>query len=235
MRPLVLLHGMLGTGSPFHPLCARLGEIPHHILELPGHGARVLGAHAAGKPFSLDALCDDTCAQLDALAIDRVVLAGHSLGGYIGVELARRGDARIAGVLTLGTKVWWDPATAERESRRLDADAITAKVPAWAAELAARHTGTGWRALLPHVAALLVELGGDNPLAPEKVASIDIPIRICIGDRDAMVSIEESVAVYRALPQGSFAVLPATPHPLERVDPSLLAATIRAFLAEVGA
>jgi pimeloyl-ACP methyl ester carboxylesterase len=231
MTTLVLLPGMLGVHTQFDALRALVGDVAHHALDLPGHGPRELAAAPQGKPFSLDALCDDTLAQLDALGVARAVIAGHSLGGYIGLELARRDATRIAGVWTLGTKLWWDPSTAAREARRLDADTIAAKVPAWAAELAARHTGTDWRALLPHVAALLDELGGDNPLAPEKVASIDIPVRICVGDRDAMVSIEESVAVYRALPRASLDVLPSTPHPLEQTDPSLLATSLHSFMA----
>ena len=51
-----------------------------------------------------------------------------------------------------------------------------------------------------------------------------------LGDRDKMVSLEETTAVYKAIPHAALAVLPNTPHALEQTDPSLIAFFIHRFL-----
>ena len=51
-----------------------------------------------------------------------------------------------------------------------------------------------------------------------------------MGDRDTMVSIEETLDAYRALPAGELEVLPATPHPMERVDLHRLTLSLVGFL-----
>ena len=43
-----------------------------------------------------------------------------------------------------------------------------------------------------------------------------------LGDRDKMVSLDETVAVYKSLPNAEMCVLPNTPHPLEQADTGLL-------------
>jgi pimeloyl-ACP methyl ester carboxylesterase len=67
----------------------------HHDVIAPtllGHsGAARL---ADGVEPSLDALVDAVEAELDRLGLDKVHIAGNSLGGWISLELARRGRAR---------------------------------------------------------------------------------------------------------------------------------------------
>jgi hypothetical protein len=43
-----------------------------------------------------------------------------------------------------------------------------------------------------------------------------------LGDRDKMVSLEETMAVYQGLPNAQFAILPQTAHPIEATDMELL-------------
>jgi hypothetical protein len=54
---------------------------------------------------------------------------------------------------------------------------------------------------------------------------------IGIGDRDKMVSLEETVEVYKQLPAGFMYMLPATKHPVETADISLLSKLIEDFIA----
>ena len=43
-----------------------------------------------------------------------------------------------------------------------------------------------------------------------------------LGDRDKMVSLEETVAAFKIFPKGQMAVLPGTPHAVEQVDIALI-------------
>jgi pimeloyl-ACP methyl ester carboxylesterase len=77
---------------------------------------------------------------------------------------------------------------------------------------------------------MLKELGDHNALQLADYTSIHTPTLVMLGDRDKMVSLEETVAVYKQLPQAQLAVLPGTPHPLEQVQPGLLRDMITRFL-----
>ena len=50
-----------------------------------------------------------------------------------------------------------------------------------------------------------------------------------LGDRDKMITLEETLQVYHHLPNAQFSVLPATPHPIEKANVQLLAYLIRNF------
>ena len=92
------------------------GEITTDVpaRNLPGHcGAERL---AAGVAPSIHALADGVAEQLDRAGIDRAHIAGNSLGGWIALELARRGRARSV--------VLFGPAGAWRSAARMTAVAI---------------------------------------------------------------------------------------------------------------
>jgi hypothetical protein len=72
-------------------------------------------------------------------------------------------------------------------------------------------------------------MGNDPPLGKEDYEQIPHPAKLCVGDRDKMVSIEETVAVYRALPQGSCWIIPSTDHPAEKMPVEKIAAEAKEF------
>jgi pimeloyl-ACP methyl ester carboxylesterase len=112
--PLLLLHGIGAIWRAWSPVLPHLE--PHHDVIVPtlrGHaGAPPLGSHVAP---SVQALVDGIEEELDRLGLARVHIAGNSLGGWIGIELARRGRARSLILLS--------PAGAWRSPRRLRATA----------------------------------------------------------------------------------------------------------------
>jgi len=80
-------------------------------LDLRGHG---LSAHAGSYSFADYAA--DLLSLLDELRLTRVPVAGHSLGGYVALLAAARGD-RIGGVLAVDVKSNWTAADAELAER----------------------------------------------------------------------------------------------------------------------
>jgi pimeloyl-ACP methyl ester carboxylesterase len=91
--PLLLLHGMSVTWRSWKPVLPIL-ETHHDVIAptLLGHsGAEML---ADGVEPSLEALVDGVETELDRLGLDKVHIAGNSLGGWVSLELARRGRAR---------------------------------------------------------------------------------------------------------------------------------------------
>ena len=91
--PLLLLHGIGSSWRDWQPVLGRLTAARDTLaVTLPGHlGAPPL---AAGVRPGIAALCDALEAELDRLGLGTVHLAGNSLGGWLALQLARRGRAR---------------------------------------------------------------------------------------------------------------------------------------------
>src|SRR5262245_65815367 len=99
---------------------------------------------------------------MDGAGITRAPFFGYSMGGYVALYLALHRPERVDRVATLGTKLRWDPQTAERDAARLDPQVIRAKVPRFADTLAARHEQAGGgESVLARTAEVLQPLGED--------------------------------------------------------------------------
>ncbi|AXQ31082.1 alpha/beta hydrolase [Solimonas sp. K1W22B-7] len=90
--PLVLLHGVGGSWRMWKPVLPLLERQFRVIVPtLPGHrGGEPL---PAGVEPTIGLLADRLLLQLRAMGIEQAHVAGNSLGGWLAVELARRGFA----------------------------------------------------------------------------------------------------------------------------------------------
>lgn len=85
-QPIVLLHGITLAARVWGSQLALLGE--HHrvlALDLRGHGESTPGRD--GFSGGMSRLADDVRQVLDALAVERAVLVGHSMGGMVALQL----------------------------------------------------------------------------------------------------------------------------------------------------
>src|SRR6185436_12108198 len=89
--PVVLLHAFPLNRSMWEPQIAALfGECRCIVPDLRG-----FGDSPRGGPFTMDRYADDVAALLDALQVDRAVVAGLSMGGYVALALWRRHRKRV--------------------------------------------------------------------------------------------------------------------------------------------
>src|ERR1700751_5620038 len=92
-RPLILLHGGLGSGEMFGPIMPALAE-RHQVIavDLQGHGRTA----DIDRPIDIRLMADDIAALIDHLGLDRPDLVGYSLGGGVALQTAARhpGQAR---------------------------------------------------------------------------------------------------------------------------------------------
>jgi pimeloyl-ACP methyl ester carboxylesterase len=229
MPPLLLLHGALGASPQFDSLIRSLGAAAPGLatatLDFEGHGR----GERSAQPFRIERFAANVLDRLDRDGLDRVTIFGYSMGGYVALHLAVAHPERVAAVVTLATKFRWTPDAARREGRMLDPATMEAKVPHFVRALAERHPA-GWTDVV-HRTREMMEALGDRPLLDDAAfAGIAQPVRICVGDRDATVSVEESAGVARLIPRGELEVLPATPHPLEKAPVERVARTIVEFV-----
>ena len=221
MKPsLLMLHGAIGASRQLQHIAAELSaNYEIHLLDFPGHG----GTSLPDQPFSIALFAEATRAYIQQHNLQQLTIFGYSMGGYVAMYFAKDHPQLINSIITLGTKFHWDEATAAKEVKMLHADTIAVKVPAFAAALEALHAPNDWKHILQRTADMMLEMGRDNPLKPDDYKTINIPSLIMLGDRDKMVSLEETVATYKQLPDARMAVLPGTPHGIEQVNAALIA------------
>jgi len=229
MQHLLLLHGALGAREQLLPLGERLAnEFYIHRINFAGHG----GEPMPDGPWSIASFAQQILTYIDTYipAGEQVSCFGYSMGGYVGMYINRHYPGKLQKTITLATKYHWDEAGAAREVKMLDPETMLMKVPAFAAQLEQRHAPHNWKELLQKTSTLLLDMGRDNPLKPADYPLIAAPCLLLLGDRDKMVSLEETVQAYKQLPSAQMGVLPGTAHALEQVDTGQLSSLVRKFI-----
>lgn len=109
-EPLVLLHGVTGSETMWRNVVPLLAS-RHDAIALTELGHRGGTPAPAGRPTTVSDVVDDVARRLDDLGLERPHLAGNSLGGWVALELARRG--RAATVCALSPGGCWGPGGPE--------------------------------------------------------------------------------------------------------------------------
>jgi pimeloyl-ACP methyl ester carboxylesterase len=214
-NPILILHGALGSASQLAPVKSAMERDGRqvHSLNFSGHG----GAPFQNN-FGIERFADDTLQYIKSHQIDRVDIFGYSMGGYVALWLAKQHPELVGKIVTLGTKFDWSIESALQEIKKLNAEKIIEKIPAFARILENRHAPNDWKLLLQKTADMMMALG-ENPLITKEILqTIQHPTIICLGDLDDMADRNYSERVASFLPSGTFHLLENTPHPIEKVD-----------------
>jgi 3-oxoadipate enol-lactonase len=116
-RALVLLHPLAVSSGIWRPVAGRLsGSFDVLAPDARGHGATSWD----GRPFTVTDLAMDVVALLDALEIERVSVAGMSMGGSTAMVLGPLLGERLTGLVLLDTTAWYGPQAEESWGARAD-------------------------------------------------------------------------------------------------------------------
>lgn len=223
MKTIILLHGAIGAKDQLEPLAIELKQQGYNVftLSFSGHGQTPFAANFGIEQFTLELEQFITTNNLQ-----QPTVFGYSMGGYVALYLAHQQPALLGDIITLGTKFEWSPEIAQKEVKMLDSKTIIEKVPKFADSLQKRH-GNNWELLLQKTAEMMLSLGTKNTLSLTDFTSIENNVLIGLADKDTMVSLEETTAVYKQLKNGAMYMLPNTKHPIETVDVKLLVEFIK--------
>lgn len=206
--PLLLLHGLTGTGDDFAHLFDREDLARSYDCVTPdarGHGRSTNPSGA----FSFERCARDVLALLDALHLDRIRAVGISLGANTLLHLATLAPARVErAVLVSGA-----PRFPEATRATFRAYAAAPRETEVEARLHSLHVhGPAQVDALRQLPARLADDPHDMSFTPERLADIRAEVLIVTGDRDPLYPLELSLELYRGIGRASLWVVPGGGH-----------------------
>lgn len=207
---LLCLHGALGSAAQLLAALSPLAEKANLLFfDFPGHGER------SAETLNIAACVAATREFILQNQLAGTTIFGYSMGGYVALLLAKQHPELVGQIITLGTKLNWNPHDAEVQ--KLNPEIILEKVPKYAAALQQQHS-ENWKKVLAETADLMLDLGANPRLTDTICQTIQHTVLLCLADGDTMVTREETIHATYLLPNAEFAEIPNSGHPIERVD-----------------
>jgi 3-oxoadipate enol-lactonase len=221
--PLVFLPGFPLNRTMWDPqvgaLVADCRCIP---IDLRGFGDTV-----ASEPYSMDRYADDVAGVLDTLQIERAVIVGHSMGGYVAFALWRRHRARVRALVLANTRATPDTIETIERRRMMIETAMEQGSSAVANMQIAGLMGKTSRDRRPDVYDAMhrmmaqapvegiigaLEAMIERPDSTPTLATLDVPTLIIAGDEDVIIPPREARALQAAIPGSRLEILKQSGH-----------------------
>lgn len=244
--PLLFLHGFMGDGLDWQPVMQALAEAYHCIaLDLPGHGATEIDN---ARLCSMPACADAIRAFLEKRRLQRVVVAGYSMGGrlalYLVVHFPDHFTAAILESASPGLKTAEDRRARRRWDAGLAEELETGDFAAFLQRWYDQPLFAGIRSH-PNFAAMLQRrlrnapaglanslryMGtGRQPGLWHRLPQVPVPVLLISGGRDRrFVDINREMAAL--LPLATHEVIRDAGHNVHFEQPALFSQVVRSFL-----
>ena len=238
--PIVFLHAFPLNSSMWDAQIAALGSRKTLAPDFPGFGERPV-ADASLEEFARAVLGD-----MDAAGIDKAVVVGLSMGGYVAFRLHSLAPERIAGLVLADTRAVADD------------DAGKAKRTDQAAR--ARNEGLGWleEAMLPALlgettrrekpdvvakvsqlmsqanpegVARALEAMRERPDSTLDLSTIRVPTHVIVGDEDTLTPVNESGRICAEVEGARLSLIPGSGHLSNLEAPETFNEVMLSFLA----
>jgi pimeloyl-ACP methyl ester carboxylesterase len=237
--PLVLLPGLLGTVESdwrrFVPVLSNNYTVI--AVDHRGHGRSgnpgYCGTAGSGT-LDIGRMAADLIGLLDKLGYEKASVLGYSLGGCMGLLAGIKYPGRISALIMHATKFFWNKDSIASMIAGFDPKKIMEKTPRYAQTLKDNHSlvfgPDYWQDLLG-LAGMFVQTMPETAPNLEQASKTDFPVLVSVGDGDKLVTLDEAVRLYRALPKGELLVLPATRHPFQTVRVEAFVPPVQEFLS----
>lgn len=246
-RPtLLLLHGFPQDSTLWQGTAAALADVADVITpDLRGFGEDRRPLPAV---LTMEAYAEDIREELDARGVERVVLGGLSMGGYVALAFAERWPERLDGLLLCNTKATADTPKGRAAREETARNAFDKGVAVIARGMVPKLLSADTRAERPELAATVEALmARQRPeavaaaargmaLRPDRSAllpTLRVPTLICTGDRDELMPLPTSEAMHLAIPGSALAVFPRVSHLSNLEAPEAFEATVRHFITSL--
>ncbi len=229
---LLLIHGAGGSHLDWPVGLRRLADTAVLTLDLPGHGR----SPGSGRD-TISAYADVVDSFINIRKLEKVVLAGHSMGGAIALVLALRQPSWLAGLVLLATGARLPVSDAILQQAISDFEAATAFVAkySWARHVPDAVREVGLERLRQTAPAVL---HGDfvacNTFdARERLAEIEVPTLVIGAAEDKMTPPKFSEFLAAHIPGAKLLILENTGHMLTLEREGEVETAVQTFMEEI--
>jgi pimeloyl-ACP methyl ester carboxylesterase len=223
-------HGFAASSHMYEATTIALADA-HRVItwDIRGHGRSDYPSDE--NQYSVPLATGDMVAILDTVDVDHTVLLGHSLGGFLSLELQRTHPGRVTALVLVGTgpgykrpdtRDGWN-RTAERFAVELETNGLAGLPDSAEARADAHRSADG----LVKAARGILRQHDDRVLAG--LPAITVPVLIVVGERDKPF-LASSEYMRTKIPNASLAVIPGAGHAPMITRPDEFHAQIRTFL-----
>lgn len=203
---------------------------------------------ASPDEYSMTRYATDLVDLLDARRIDRAVICGLSMGGYIAFELLRRFPERVRAAILCNTKTAADTPEAKRGRDTMAALAREKGARAVAGELIPKLLAQATREQRPEVEREVVEMIARQPVSgiagalralrerPDStslLARIQIPMLVIAGENDQITPAAGMREMAGAIAGAKFVLIRGSGHVTPLEQPEAVNAALNDFLAQL--
>lgn len=252
MDPIDLFHEDIGSGSPIllvhgYPLNH---EIWKQVALILREKARVIMPDLRGMgkspatpgAYSMHLLAEDLLCLMDLMRIDKTILAGHSMGGYVCLEFARVFPDRVSGIALVASQAV--PDSPDRRQARyvsirdVERNGIGPVVEAMLPKLTDRQD---LKEVLTNIMSDSSKLGvmgclggmAERQDAREWIPDIKIPALVIAGKNDKIISMDNAKEMAALFTDGKLEILQASGHMPMMEQPEETAKALLSFLGRV--
>lgn len=246
--PVILIHGFPLNRHMWQPQVGPLAAAGCRVIcpDLPGFGTSRL----LDEPATIPGYADAVVALLDRLGIERAVVGGMSMGGYVLLSLADRFPERLLGAMYLVTRAAADDAAGKDKRTALVAAVrngnLQAVPEAFLQVLFAPATLTQNPQLVAQVgqwmAATSAEgvVGGllamrDRADFLDRLPELDLPSLVVGAEQDLAVPPAHARQLAAGLPRARLQILPGAGHMANLEQPERFNRVLLEFLASLSA
>lgn len=217
---VLLIHAFPLDARMWDPQRAAFGDgVPVVAPHLPGFG----GTPGAGDVMSMASAAERCLDALDAAEVDRAVVCGLSMGGYVAFELWRRARERFAGLILANTRAGADTEEGAA-GRRVLAERLLAEGNGFLVEspppLLSEHATDELRrrvreliAAQPASSIAAAALGmAERPDSTPDLATIDVPTLVVTSDGDSLIPPAATSPMADQIPGAVLAVIDGAGH-----------------------
>lgn len=208
---------------------------------LPGFG----GAVGGGDVMTMRAAAAHCERALDEAGIDRAVVCGLSMGGYVAFELWRSARGRVAGLVLANTRAGADTPEAADGRRALAARLRTEGNAFLVADppplLSQRAPADLWARVKETIAAQRAESiaaaaqgMAERPDSTDDLATIDVPTLVLTADGDTLITPDVSLSMADRIEGADRITLEGAGHLSNLESPDGFSRALRAFLRRSG-
>jgi 3-oxoadipate enol-lactonase len=221
--PLLFAHAFPLNRTMWAPQVSALVERSRCIAA----DLRGFGDSTVVPPYSMEQYADDLAHLLDVLRIDKVVLVGCSMGGYVSLAFWRRHRARVRALVLVGTRAGADSEETLARRRELIRVARTEgattvanmQIPALVGKSTREKQPDTYDAVHRMIAQApvdgivgAIEAMMVRPDSTLTLAGIDVPTLIVVGEEDVPTPVQEARRLHEGIPGSRLEIISTAGH-----------------------